>query len=154
MDSAGKLISPFSPESFCQRETLVPALPWFSIVAKQDNMHEKHHGFIEIMSYSDKNYLNHASGDRPKLLFNALNFISSIADCQIFVHELNFIALLYLTALCRGICVTMSKPLEGFKPLVHCRENFCSFNLAIGLELPRMGFLITFSLVFSSNKPG
>lgn len=70
------------------------------------------------------------------------------------MHELNFIASLYLTDLCRGICVTMSEPLEDFKALVHCRENFCSFNLAIGLEFPSTGFLITFSLVFPSNKPG
>lgn len=70
------------------------------------------------------------------------------------MHELNFIASLYLTDLCRGICVTMSEPLEDFKALVHCRENFCSFNLAVGLELPRTGFLITFSPVFPSNKPG
>lgn len=94
---------------------MVPALPWFSIVAKQDNMHENHHGFIEIMSYSDKNCLNHASGNPPNLLFSALNFISSTAYCQIFVQELNFMALLYLTDLCRGICVTMSKPLEGLR---------------------------------------
>lgn len=132
----------------------MPALPWFSIVAKQDNMLENHHGFIVIMSYSDKNCLNHGSGNLPKLLFSALNFISSIADCLIFVYELNFIALLYLTDLCGGICVTMSKALEGFKALVHCRENFCCFNLAIGLEFPRMGFLITFSPVFPSYKPG
>lgn len=75
-------MSPFSPDSACQRETLVLALLWFSIVVKHDNMHENRHGFIEIMSYSDQHYLNHASESPPKFLFSALNFISSIADCQ------------------------------------------------------------------------
>lgn len=39
-------------------------------------------------------------------------FVPAWLIARIFVHELNFIASLYLTDLCGGICVTMSKPLK------------------------------------------
>lgn len=39
-------------------------------------------------------------------------FVPAWLIARIFVHELNFIASLYLTDLCGGICVTMSEPLK------------------------------------------
>lgn len=75
-------------------------------------MHENSYGFKEIMSHSGKSCLNHASGTLRSSHLVLWIFFPACLNARVFVHELNFIASLYLTDLCRGICVTTSEPLK------------------------------------------